>query len=129
MPHFIEFFVYISFLYQQQQPLQQPLQQSQQPPPQQQQQQRPLLVRSAAPGLSPISQQTIVSPGGNIAQQQSPVLPFQDPNAPPQFQRIQIQQGSGQKPMQQANMVVPVQKPFPENADQVNHFEILKKIS
>lgn len=79
-------------------------------------------MRSAAPGLSPISQQTIVSPGGNIAQQQSPVpqSPFQDPNAPPQFQRIQIQQGPGQKPMPQANMVVPVQKPFPENADQVN---------
>lgn len=42
-----------------------------------------------------------------------------DPNAPPQFQRIQIQQAAGQKPMPQPNMVVPVQKPFVENADQV----------
>lgn len=76
-------------------------------------------MRGAAPGLSPISQQTIVSPGGNIPQQQSPVpqQPFQDPNAPPQFQRIQIQQAAGQKPMPQANMVV--QKPFAENTDQV----------
>lgn len=91
----------------------------------QQQQHRPLLVRSAAPGLSPISQQTIVSPVGNIGAQQSPIQhqqqqqQFQDPNAPSQFQRIQIQQAPGQKPMPQANMVIPVQKPFNENADQV----------
>lgn len=76
-------------------------------------------MRGAAPGLSPISQQTIVSPGANIGAQQSPIQqqPFQDPNAPPQFQRIQIQQAPGQKPMPQGNMVVPVQKPFTENAE------------
>lgn len=83
-----------------------------------------MLVRGAAPGLSPISQQTIVSPGGTaagIGPQQSPVpqQPFQDPNVQPQFQRIQIQQSPGQKPMPQANMVVSAQKPFTENADQV----------
>lgn len=76
-----------------------------------------MLVRSTAPGLSPISQQTIASPGGNIAAQQSPVpQQYQDPNTPPQFQRIQI---PGQKPMPQGNMVVPVQKPFTETADPV----------
>lgn len=97
----------------------------------QQQQQRPILVRSAAPGLSPISQQTIVSPGANIGTQQSPIQqqPFlQDPNAPPQFQRIQIQQAPGQKPMPQANMVVPVQKPFTENAEQVSPDKYFTKI-
>lgn len=79
-----------------------------------------MLVRSAAPGLSPISQQTIASPGGNIAAQQSPVSQqYQDPNTPPQFQRIQIQQAPGQKPMPPGNLVVPVQKPFTETADQV----------
>lgn len=85
-----------------------------------------MLVRSAAPGLSPISQQTIVSPGGNIAAQQSPVpQQYHDPNAPPQFQRIQIQQAPGQKPMPQGNMVVSVQKPFTENADQVGKYTII----
>ena len=85
-----------------------------------------MLVRSAAPGLSPISQQTIVSPGGNIAAQQSPVpQQYHDPNAPPQFQRIQIQQAPGQKPMPQGNMVVPVQKPFTETADQVGKYTII----
>lgn len=80
-------------------------------------------MRGAAPGLSPISQQTIVSPGANIGTQQSPIpqQQFQDPNAPPQFQRIQIQQATGQKPMPQANMAVSVQKPFTENSDQVNN--------
>lgn len=74
-----------------------------------------MLVRSAAPGLSPISQQTIASPGGNIAAQQSPVpQQYQDPNTPPQFQRIQIQQAPG-----------PVQKPFTETADQVGFNSIL----
>lgn len=44
-----------------------------------------------------------------------------DPNAPPpQFQRIQIQQTPGQKPMPQGNMIVTAQKPFPENVDQVS---------
>lgn len=41
-----------------------------------------------------------------------------DPNAPAQFQRIQIQQ-PGQKPMPQGNLIVTAQKPFAETADQV----------
>lgn len=60
------------------------------------------------------------------AQLNSPVSQGQpqfqvDPNAPPpQFQRIQIQQSPGQKPMPQGNMIVTAQKPFPENIDQVD---------
>lgn len=42
-----------------------------------------------------------------------------DPNASPQFQRIQIQPVAGQKPMVQGNMIVTAQKPFTENVDQV----------
>lgn len=58
------------------------------------------------------------------SQQQPLPLPlpqqFQvDPSAGPQFQRIQIQQSPGQKPMPQPNMIVTAQKPFPDNADQV----------
>lgn len=62
-------------------------------------------------------------------QQQFPV----DPNAPPpQFQRIQIQQTPGQKPMPQGNMIVTAQKPFTENVDQVmsiRYYYVLKNNS
>lgn len=52
-----------------------------------------------------------------------------DPNASPQFQRIQIQPVAGQKPMAQGNMIVTAQKPFPENVDQVSeHFHLKQKI-
>lgn len=43
-----------------------------------------------------------------------------DPNStPPQFQRIQIQQSPGQKPIPQGNIIVTAQKPFPENVELV----------
>lgn len=46
-----------------------------------------------------------------------------DPNAPPQFQRIQIQPVAGQKPMAQGNMIVTAQKSFSENVEQVRYWK------
>lgn len=74
---------------------------------------QPIVEPSAAGTLRMISAQHN-SPAPQ-AQQQFQV----DPNAMPQFQRIQIQQVPGQKPMPQTNMIVTAQKPFPEVVDQV----------
>lgn len=74
---------------------------------------QPIVEPSAAGTLRMISaQHNSPAPQG---QQQFQV----DPSVMPQFQRIQIQQVPGQKPMPQANMIVTAQKPFQEAVDQV----------
>lgn len=74
------------------------------------------LVEPSAAGTLRMMTAQHNSPGAPVQQQ------FQvDPNAPPQFQRIQIQSGAGQKPIPQTNLIVTAQKPFPENVEQVNY--------
>lgn len=84
----------------------------------------PNMVEPSAAGTLRMMNAQHNSPGPQAQQQ------FQaDPNAPPQFQRIQIQPGAVQKPMPQANLIVTSQKPFPENVDQVISFPFRSKFS
>lgn len=80
---------------------------------------QPIVEPSAAGTLRMMTAQHN-SPAPQIQQQ------FQvDSNAPPQFQRVQMHQTAGQKPMPPANMIVTAQKPFLENMDQVKYSYIL----
>lgn len=79
------------------------------------------LVEPSAAGTLRMMTAQHNSPGPQAQPQQFQV----DPNATPQFQRIQIQPGAGQKPMPQGNLIVTSQKPFVENVDQVRFCRVI----